>query len=79
VDENTDIVSGGGITTHHDRGVVVLIKVGVERRPPGCTPSPLLFEQANPMEVFTFTHQAPLSAIFPVVAQAGIEGTKLCP
>jgi hypothetical protein len=76
VDEDTGFVSGGGITTHHNGGVAVLIKVGVERRPTGCTPTLLLFEQVNAMEAPSFPHQAPLPAIFPVVAQVGIEGTS---
>jgi hypothetical protein len=47
--ENAGYVSGGGITTHHNGGVAMLIKVSVERRPPGRKPTPLLFEQANSM------------------------------
>jgi hypothetical protein len=32
VDENAGEIPGGGITTHHDVGGVVLIKVGIEDR-----------------------------------------------
>lgn len=75
VDENSGIVPGGRITTHHNVGVVVLIKVGIERRLADRAPTILLFEQVDAIEASSFPHQTPLPAIFPVVAQVRIEGT----
>jgi hypothetical protein len=75
VDENSGGVSGGGITTHHNVGVVVLIKIGIERRLADRAPTLLLFEQVDAIESPSFPHQTPLPAVFPVVAQVWIEGT----
>ena len=77
MDEDPGFVSGGGITTHHNGGVVVLIKIGVERRLAGRTPTLLLFEQVDAIEASSFPHQTPLPAIFPVVTQARVEGATL--
>ncbi len=75
MDENSEGVSGGGITTHHNVGVVVLIKVGIERRLADRAPTILLFEQVDAIKLPSFPHQTPLPAVFPVVAQVWIEGT----
>jgi hypothetical protein len=75
VDENSGIVTGGSVTTDHDISVVVLIKVGIEDRPADRTPTLLLFEQVDAIEASSFPHQTPLPAVFPVIAQVGIEGT----
>jgi hypothetical protein len=72
VDKNSGIVTGGSITTDHDIGVVVLIKVGIEDRPADRTPTLLLFEQVDAIEASSFPHQTPLPAVFPVVAQVGV-------
>ena len=75
VDEDAGEVPGGGITTHHDVGGVVLIKVGVENRLADRTPARLLLKQVSAIEASRFPHQSPKPAIVPVVAQSGIEGT----
>lgn len=75
MDENSGRVPGGGITTHHNGGVVVLIKVGIEDRLADRAPTLLLFEQVDAIEASSFPHQTPLPAVFPVVAQVWIEGT----
>jgi PAS domain S-box-containing protein len=75
VDEDAGEVPGGGITTHHDVGGVVLIKVGVEGRLADRAPARLLLEQVSAIEASRFPHQSPQPAILPVVAQARIEGT----
>ena len=75
MDEDSDIVSGGRIATHQDVDAVVLIKVGFEDRLADCAPALLLFEQVDAIEASSFSHQTPLPAIFPVVAQAWIKGT----
>jgi hypothetical protein len=75
VDENSGIVTGGSVTTDHDISVVVLIKVGIENRPADRAPTLLLFEQVDAIEASSFPHQTPLPAVFPVIAQVGIEGT----
>ena len=67
MDENADIVSGGGVTTHHNVGVIVLIKIGLERRLADRAPTLLLFEQVDAIESPSLPHQTPLPAIFPRV------------
>jgi hypothetical protein len=73
VDENADIVSGGGVTTHHNVGVIVPIKIGIERRLADRAPTLLLFEQVDAIESPSLPHQTPLPAIFPIAAQVWIE------
>lgn len=54
MDEDAGEVPGGGITTHHDVGGVVLIKVGVENRLADRTPARLLLKQVSAIEASRF-------------------------
>jgi hypothetical protein len=55
---------GGGVTTHHNVGVIVLIKIGIECRLADRAPTLLLFEQVDAIESPSLPHQTP--AIFPI-------------
>lgn len=77
MDEDSGGVSGAGITTYQNIGVVGLVEVGIESCLTDRAPARLLFEQVDAIVTSGLPHQTPLPAIFPVVTQAWIEGREL--
>jgi hypothetical protein len=68
-----------GVAAHHDIGVAALLEVRIEDRFAGRAPARLPLQQVDAMEVTGFAHQPPCAAIFPVGAQARVEGAGFAP